>query len=147
MVVSVNITSRGLENAIVTLSKLSNFDTAELSDNLGALIESSTKRRLGVEKTSPDGKQWAAWSASYAKTRGNEHSLLVNDNDLLESIQNYSKKSEVKVGSHLEYAARRHFGGSEFGYSDPAREYLGLSDRDERDLLSLVRNELSEIFA
>ncbi len=127
----------GLDQAITKASNLRSFEMATLIDVSGAVIESSVKRRLNDEKTAPDGTPWPEWSEEYAATRGSEHSLLVDSNALLESVQSFSSGTEAIVGSNLVYAARRQFGGEELGYDDPARPFLGLSDLDEADLLDI----------
>lgn len=77
---------------------------AQLSDDIGAVVESQTRRRIADEKTAPDGSKWEAWSADYAKTRHGNQSLLQGDGDLLDSIQFYVDKKAVHVGSPLLYA-------------------------------------------
>lgn len=78
--------------------------TAQLADDIGAVVESQTKRRIADEKTAPDGSKWEAWSESYAKTRHGNQSLLRGNGDLLDSIQFYTEKKAVHVGSPLVYA-------------------------------------------
>lgn len=77
---------------------------AQLSDDIGAVVESQTRRRISDEKTAPDGSKWEAWSTDYAKTRHGNQSLLQGDGDLLDSIQFYVEKKAVHVGSPLLYA-------------------------------------------
>ena len=144
---SIKLTSQGLDAAIAKMQALAGFELAELVDDAGAVLESSTKRRINDEKSSPDGDAWAEWSGEYAETRHSGHSLLVGENDLLESVQNYSAGSDVIVGSNLVYAARRHFGGEELGFNDPARPFLGVSGRDASDIEHLVTGRLEEVLS
>ena len=141
---TISLTTPGLDDAIIKLQAFTAFEMAELVDDVGAILESSTKARF-ESKTAPDGTPWPEWSEEYAATRKDHHSLLVNENDLLESIQSYSTGDEVIVGSNLVYAARRHFGGEELGHADPARPYLGMSDQDARDINALVTGRLEEL--
>lgn len=76
----------------------------ELLETIGAVAESQTRRRITTEKTAPDGTPWQAWSASYAKTRHGNQSLLQGDGPLLDSIQYQVKGSKVHLGSPLPYA-------------------------------------------
>lgn len=136
--------------AIAGLRHLSAFDIADLAYNVGALLESSTRRRIDEEKTAPDGAAWAPWSPGYAATRSGRHSLLVGDNSLAGSIQNLSDDQAAIVGTNMVYGAIHQFGG-EAGRNHaaeiPARPYLGISERDRRDIERLVEGELKELLA
>lgn len=136
--VTTSLTTIGLDAAITKLSKLASFEMAQLAADAGGILESSTKGRFET-KSAPDDEAWAPWSEAYAATRNSgKHSLLVGDNDLLESVQSYSTGSEAIVGSNLVYAAIQNFGGEEVGRAIPARPFLGLSDDDVADLRDLV---------
>jgi len=136
-------------SAVSGLRHLSAWDIDRLAYNAGALLESSVKRRIDEEKAAPDGGAWAEWSEAYAATRSGRHSLLVADNNLLGSVQNYSRGPEARVGSNLVYAAIHQFGGEAGRKSArvtiPARPYLGISDRDRRDIAELVEGDLREV--
>lgn len=136
---------RGVPAVTGMLGRLSRLDMGELAFNIGALLESSTQRRIADEKTAPDGTPWEPWSEDYAATRSGRHSLLVYEGDLRDSIQNVSTADEAIVGTNLVYGAIHQFGGEEVGKSIPARPYLGLSDRDREDIDDLVIGELREI--
>lgn len=142
--VTATLTTPGLDAAIKRLSRLDGFQAAELLDDAGAILESSTRRRFET-KIAPDGAPWADWSDAYAGTREDHHSLLVSQGDMLDSIASYASGGEVHVGSNLIYAAHHHFGGDEIGSGIPARPYLGVSDEDERDLADLVTGRLEEL--
>lgn len=142
---TISLTPVGLDQAIAKMQALTAFEVAELVDDAGGILESSTKRRIGEEKTAPDGTPWPEWSDEYAATREGHHSLLVDENDLLESVQSFSTGSDAIVGSNLVYAARRHFGGEELGFADPGRPYLGMSGRDELDINDLVIGRLGDL--
>lgn len=144
--VSFTVTDIGLDDAIMRLSKLQSFDMAELTDAASGLLESSVKHRIGEEKTAPDGTPWADWSQDYAETRGSQHSLLVGENNLLESVQSYATGTEAIVGTNLVYGAIHNFGGAEVGKNIPKRQFLGLSDIDVQDLHELVTGSLEEVF-
>lgn len=115
---------------------------AKLGDAIGALLESSTKRRISDEKKAPDGADWPGWSPAYGETRGPGHSLLQNENDLLTSIQALGSPDQVQIGSNLVYAAIHQLGGEEVGIPIPPRPYLGLSATDETDIRDLAEDFL-----
>lgn len=145
MSVTASLTTMGLDSAIARLSRLEGFQMAELADDAGAILESSTRRRFET-KTTPDGDAWTPWSEAYDDTRDHDrHSLLVSDGDLHSSIQSYATGSEVHVGSNLVYAAHHHFGGDEIGSGVPARPYLGVSAQDARDIYDLVTERLRDL--
>lgn len=142
--ITTTLTAAGFDEAISKLGMLASFDMAELSADAGAILESSTKRRFEI-KRGPDGSAWADWSPEYAATRGDHHSLLVGENDLLTSIQSYATGTEAIVGSNLIYAAIQNLGGEEVGKNIPAREFLGVSDEDIIDLRHLVTGRLEDM--
>lgn len=137
------ITHDGLTNAHDILAKMAGFDLAELTDDVGALLESGAKGRF-VSKESPDGTAWPQWSESYAATRHGGQSLLMNDGDLEEDVQNYSSGLEAKVGASLPYARRQQLGDTDPGI--PARAFLGMSEADEVDINDLVIGRLKDLF-
>ncbi|MDV7270829.1 phage virion morphogenesis protein [Thioclava sp. A2] len=144
--VTAQLTTVGLDEAIRRLSRLEGFEMAELTDAAGAILKSSTRDRFDT-KTAPDGTDWVPWSDAYDDTREDRHSLLVEEDDLRDSIASYSTGVEVHVGSNLIYAAHHHFGGDEIGSGIPARPYLGISDQDESDLADLVTGTLEGLLA
>lgn len=144
--VAAQIQPEGIDDAIARLSRaVGIFSDGGALDAVGALIESATRRRIGEERIAPDGAPWPDWSESYAKTREDQHQLLVGDGDLLDSIAFYTGANEVSVGSNLVYAAIHQFGGEEVGRPDlPARPYLGLSAGDQGDITSLIADLFGE---
>lgn len=139
--ITAKLTTQGLEAAIAQLSRVANFEIAVLGDEAGALLESSSRERF-ESKTSPDGTPWADWSDDYAATRKSQHSLLVGEGDLLDSLQSFSAGGDVIVGSNLIYAAIQNLGGDEVGKAIPERPFLGVSTTDELDLKDLVKGHL-----
>ncbi|MCE2739674.1 MAG: phage virion morphogenesis protein [Rhodobacter sp.] len=127
-----------LADAAAVLDRLGTGFLPQLAQDIGAMIERQTKDRIQTEKTAPDGTPWAPWSDRYAATRntGNRraHSLLIDSENLLESIQDYTTGTTVTVGSQTPYSAIHQFGGRGI----PARPYLGLSDANRRDIEDLV---------
>lgn len=139
--IAASLTTMGLEEAIAKLGRVAGFDMAELADDAGAILESSSRGRFDT-KEAPDGSDWPAWSEAYDDTREDHHSLLVNEGDLRDSIASYASASEVEIGANLVYAAHQHFGGEETGSNIAPRPYLGVSSEDEIDLRDLVTGKL-----
>lgn len=140
---SLTITHDGFDAARAKIAALSGFEIAELADTIGQLLESSTQDRIANGKASPDGVPWHDWSPTYAATRGPQHSLLVGEGDLRESVQNYSSAGEVRVGTPLIYGAAQNFGPDE---GAPGREFLGVSGQDEMDIRDLITGRLGGLF-
>ena len=127
---------------MLAIDGVANLDKSELLEGLGALGESQTKRRIQSEKTGPDGTPWQDWSDSYASTRHGGQSLLQADGGLLESIASGPLAGDqISWGSDVVYAAVHQFGhtfdnawGRGIEATVPAREYLGLSAANEREM-------------
>ena len=85
----------------------------QLLNLIGAEVETQTHRRLRNEKTAPDGAPWLDWSERYAKTRHSNHSLLMSEGELDDSIQYYTNRNTVHVGSPLVYASLHQNGHNE----------------------------------
>jgi phage virion morphogenesis protein len=119
-------------------ARLGSAGVEQIADEVSMMMEDQTKRRIKTEKTAPDGTPWAPWSDRYALTRntGNstQHSLLINEENLLNSVQRYSTGDTASVASRTPYSAIHQFGGRGI----PARPYLGLSDANRREIEELV---------
>lgn len=120
------------------LARLTQADRGQLLENMGAVLESSTRNRIQSEKTDPEGNSWPDWSPAYAETRHGGHSLLSADGGLLDSIRSDVRGDEVEVGTNLVYGAVHQFGGAEVDMPIPARPYLGVSAEDEQDILAVT---------
>jgi phage virion morphogenesis protein len=146
MSVDLRVDLQALRGLAGRIAALGNMDTRPLMDELGAAGVSQTQRRINSEKTAPDGTPWEPWSESYAKTRHGGHSLLVSNQDLLESNDHVVGLTGdfVEWGSNLVYAPAHQYGldmsvmGSRRRITVPARPYLGISAENEADLVALV---------
>lgn len=111
-------------------------NTRQLMQTMGAAVESQTRRRIADEKTGPDGRRWKPWSARYARTRHANHSLLVNEGHLLNSIRWALLGSDaVTIGTNLAYGPVH-----QFGVGVPARPFLDpeFDDEDNRNEIDLI---------
>lgn len=109
-----------------------------IASAVGTLVERQSKDRIVDEKAAPDGTPWAPWSDRYAATRNTDNrranSLLIDGENLLGSIQDYTTGTTARVGSRTPYSAIQQFGGRGI----PARPYLGLSAANRREIEELV---------
>ena len=124
-------------------------DLTPLMHSIGEFLVRSTKRRF-VDERDPDGRKWADLSET-TKSRKKRHPDKVGTEygNLSGGINFRAGRDFVEVGSPEVYAGTFHFGArqGEFGvfsivrtrqavpipWGDiPARNFLGLSDTDER---------------
>lgn len=92
------------------IDKLIGLYGDELRDGIGAILESSARRRVGETKIGPDGTPWPEWSEGYAKHRPPGKSLLQDSGGLLDSIQFSTTPDSVIVFAAAEHAATHQFG-------------------------------------
>lgn len=108
----------------------------DLLEQLAGVAEAQTKRRILDDKKAPDGTPWKEWSDEYAKTRGNQHSLLVGHGDLHDDIAaEVSGKLSITVFSIREYA----------GAQDATRPFMGMSKDDAKEFEEVAIDYLADI--
>jgi len=124
------------------IEALKRADRSDLSEQLGATMESQIRTRISDTKQTPEGDPWPAWSRHYAETRHGGQSLLQAEGDLLDSITYVADDDGAEAGTNVIYAAVHQFGASqgEFGrtgrgapipFGDiPARPFVGIGDED-----------------
>ena len=107
---------------------------------IGAELESSARQRIDSgDALAPDGTAWPEWSESYRTTRRGQHSLLLGEGNLMDSIQSsVDGRGFVEVGSNLTYAATHQFGDD--SRNIPARPFLGISSNDEGLVLEIIES-------
>lgn len=126
----------GLMPVRQAFNRLAALDVRQLLDVLGSEVESQTRRRIGEEKTDPDGKPWEEWSAEYAERRPARGGILELSGELRDSLTYEVGDDAVTVGSNLLYARRHNEGDEDHGI--PERRYLGLSEENLSDLSDLT---------
>ncbi len=141
-----------LERLDARLRSLSDIDLRPLMDALGFEGEAQTRRRIEVEKTSPDGAPW--------KPNSGGNPILEQDGHLLDSIT-YAVIGDDQVawGSNRIYAAIHQHGGVikakdapylQFQVNGqwvrvsqveiPARTYLGISQDNWADMADIIND-------
>ncbi len=134
---TVTLDARAMAEIDRVFARLGSDGVAQIRDKVSSAIEDQTYLRLVDEKTAPDGTPWEPWSERHAARRAATApaaSLLINKENLLGSIQNYSNGTTVRVGTRTPYSAIQQFGGRGI----PARPYLGLSAENRREIEDLV---------
>ena len=111
-----------------------------LLQKIGAELETTARDRIDSgDRLAPDGTDWPEWSESYLKTRRGQHSLLLGEGNLMDSIQSsVDGRGFVEVGSNLIYAATHQFGDD--ARNIPARPFLGISSNDEGLVLEIIES-------
>lgn len=135
-------------------------DTRPLTEAIGQTITESAVHRLAVSNEAPDGTPWPV--SARAKAKGGKTQFDTGQAGLAGSMTYRAAKRSVVSGSALPYAAQRQSGGTirakpgkllvfktfdeETGkeikiavakVTQPAREFLGLSDADVDEITAL----------
>lgn len=136
------ITHQGIKDAYSILQGL--YDkTGDLSEPLADIGEHlllSHRDRWDAQE-SPDGAAWAPLSETYqAKKQRHANEILRLNDDLRDTLNYQSEPLALYFGTPLEYGAAHQFGRDDINL--PARPYLGLSDQDSEDVLSIISGYL-----
>nr|DAY03086.1 MAG TPA: virion morphogenesis protein [Caudoviricetes sp.] len=110
---------------------------------IGGIVESSARHRIAEEKAAPDGVKWADVSAQTKQRKNGRGGILVDHGHLLASITHEASADSVIIGSVMNYAAYLQEGTEHM----PARPFLGLSDKDYRDIDHLLEDWLRGLIA
>lgn len=97
------------------------------SQAVGELVRTQTKHRIEREKKAPDGTAWAPWSTAYAKTRGPQHSLLIDTRDMVDGLDMQFSGPDAVISSDRPYAGKHQDGPHK-------RPFLGLSDANAAEV-------------
>lgn len=95
--VSITVDAPSIEAALARLRPYVSFDPAPLMEDIAALGESQTRRRLTDEKTAPDGTPWKPnWAGTPILTPTSQH--------LLKSLAFHASADEAVWGAAWEFA-------------------------------------------
>lgn len=155
--VSIAVDARAFDEALLRLRPLVDFDTAPLMEEVAALGESQTRRRITDEKTAPDGTPWAP-------NRAGTPILTDTGQHLLASVASTSTAEEAEWGASWEFAhihqdgatisaknapaLRFQSGGSWHSAKSvtiPARPFVGLSDDNRAELEDLISDHFGRL--
>lgn len=149
-------------------------NTHSVLELIGEQLVDSTKRRFSTS-TAPDGSRWAsnsqvtilrylgAYKSSYKKDgriskkgidRATSKRPLIGETGSLSRQISYEieDNNTLYIGSSMIYAAVQQFGAEakQFGKAPwgdiPARPFLGLSDRDQTNIIDTISDYLSDSF-
>ncbi len=154
--VALEITSTGLDEALLKIDGLVDAPRAELMEGIGRLVQEQTRRRIEEEKTAPDG---SAWKPNLAGTP-----LLYASGALSRSIDYAASEESVQVGTGLIYARPHQEGaviepksapalafrlGNRLIFSKrvrlPARPYVGLSADNQNEIVEAAEDWVARL--
>lgn len=155
--VSFHIDTQGLSAVIARLNKAGALDKHELMEGLGRLGQQQTKKRIEIEKTTPQG---AAWKPTI-EGRG---ALFVTGKHLARSIDYLASETEARWGSGWIGARVHQFGavirpvnakaltfmlGGKRVFAKrvtiPARAYVGLSKANEQEMIRTAERFVTKV--
>lgn len=126
-----------LQNNLETLNQRLDGDLTRLMDEIGSILEDSTRQRF-YDKTDPTGAQWANLLSSTQDKKGN-NKILVQSGDLMASITHHANATSTTVGTPKIYGVYHQFGTKNMA----VRPFLGLSDDDKQDIYAKINHYLA----
>lgn len=143
---TINVSSEAVERAIQDLLNKGEDLTAPMK-SIGEEMINRTQQRFR-DKEAPDGTPWTANSPVTEKRKGHGRVLEGESNELAKQFSYSATSDSVEFGSLMVYAAMQNFGGSKSAFPHlwgdiPAREFIGLSDDDEDEVLAILADHLS----
>ena len=155
--ISLTVDARALDEALMRLRPLEHFDAASLMEEIAALGESQTRRRITDEKTAPDGTPWAP-------NREGTPILHQSGQHLLASVAFTADGEEATWGAAWEFAHIHQdgatilpknakalifeSGGKKWGakrVTIPARPFIGLSADNREEIEDLVSDHFGRL--
>jgi phage virion morphogenesis protein len=145
--ITIEYNDRDILEALQNLQRATDNLQPALTE-IGEKLTESTKQRFSSQ-TGPDGQRWKANSPVTIDRKGRDQPLI-DGGHLMEQISPKLIGNDIlEVGSTMQYAAMQQFGGtkSEFPHlwgDIPARPFLGISDDDRNEILSILDDHLSD---
>lgn len=150
MSVSLTLDAAEVDEALVRLGSIIDFEPGPMMEAIAALGESQTRRRITDEKTAPDGTPWKEnWKGSSI--------LHETGRNLLDSVASGASADQAEWGASWEFAHVHQDGmeilpvngdrlafflGTRFVRPEkvtiPARPFVGISAENEAEILDLV---------
>lgn len=144
--ITINANTDAIERAITDLISKGDDLTAPMK-SIGEEMVNRTQQRFR-DKEAPDGTPWAPNASSTEKRKGHDR-VLEGESKQLAKQFSYSASSEgVEWGSLMVYAAIQNYGGAKADFPHlwgdiPSREFIGLNDDDEDEVLGILADHLS----
>lgn len=136
----VTVQVRNLDAAIEKLNML-DLAMADLARVVAELVRGQTVKRIAQSKQSPEGVKWAALAASTIARKRKGAGILVNTGRLLGSINADVVGIDARVSTNLKYAGWLQDGTKKM----PARPFIGLGPKDEKEIVSAVQAFIEDL--
>lgn len=138
--ITITVQDRGVLDALGELIRRGENLAPALRD-VGEHLLNSTHDRFDAE-VAPDGTPWAPLSPAYARRKKkNPDKILVLDGYLEDFPAASVDEHSVAIGTNRIYGATHQFGDERRHI--PARPFLGLSDADRAEVLSIFGEYLT----
>lgn len=143
---TINASTDEVERAITDLLNKGEDLTAPMK-SIGEEMINRTQQRFR-DKEAPDGTPWAANSPVTEHRKGHGRVLEGESNELAKQFSYSASSDGVEWGSLMIYAAMQNFGGTKAEFPHlwgdiPGREFVGLSDDDEDEVLAILADHFS----
>lgn len=117
-------------------------NTKPLLNEIGKYLVNSTRERISLTKTAPDGSIWKQWSPATALARKKDGTasggLLYRTGALANSISYKVSNDEVEITASAKYASFLQLGTSRM----PARPFLGISLDDSNAIGEIIKRQI-----
>lgn len=143
---AINVSSEAVERAIQELLNKGEDLTAPMK-SIGEEMVNRTQQRFR-DKEAPDGTPWKDNSPVTEKRKGHGRVLEGESNELSKQFSYSAASDSVEWGSLMVYAAMQNYGGTKAEFPHlwgdiPGREFIGVSDDDEDEVLAILGDHLS----
>ncbi|MCE7520329.1 phage virion morphogenesis protein [Halomonas titanicae] len=143
---TINASTEAVERAIQDMLNKGEDLTAPMK-SIGEEMVNRTQQRFR-DKEAPDGTPWADNSPVTEKRKGHGRVLEGESNELSKQFSYSAASDSVEWGSLMFYAAMQNYGGTKAEFPHlwgdiPGREFIGLSDDDEDEVLAILADHLS----
>lgn len=109
--------------------------------NIGSYLLLSTDDRFRKE-VDPQGNPWkpnAPSTIAQKKAQGRINKILQNTGRLRDGFSYKTSRDRVTIGTNVNYASKH-----QLGQGVPKREFLGVSKEDEREIIAILDEFLTE---
>ncbi|SDJ23909.1 phage virion morphogenesis (putative tail completion) protein [Vreelandella titanicae] len=143
---TINVSSEAVERAIQDLLNKGEDLTAPMK-SIGEEMINSTQQRFR-DKEAPDGTPWADNSPVTEARKGHGRVLEGESNELAKQFSYSANSDSVEWGSLMIYGPMMYWGGTKAEFPHlwgdiPGREFVGLSDDDEDEVLAILADHLT----
>jgi phage virion morphogenesis protein len=148
--VTINVDDQQILAALRQLTVIAN-NLAPVFPEIGEQLKINATERF-VQQVDPDDNPWHELSdVTKARKTQNTNKILVESTDLMRLLRYQINGDDLEFGTDRIYGAMMQFGGTKAQYSHlwgdiPARPYLGISNKDKTDVLTILSRHIQAAF-